>query len=123
MSRKFEAINLLELRAKGGTQKWNEFLTRCDQNDDEYALGRTLYGIQAGMDDLAKQKLNTPEICEWYARLHRSLEQTAKGIFRRKYKHPKWNVMIAKDYDDAKWRESKKKLQADFWAWMKKYSY
>ncbi len=40
------------------------------------------------MDDLAKQNLNTEEMCVWFIRLNRSIEITAKKILRRKYPLP-----------------------------------
>lgn len=63
-------------------------LEECQASGDINRLARVRYQIQAGMDDLAKRKLNSEEIIVWYLRLMRSLEITAKRIYKRKVPMP-----------------------------------
>lgn len=78
MSRKFEAINLMALYAKGSANGWNEILNECYLKRDINRLAKIRYQICAGMDDVAKAKLNTDDINTWFVRLTMSLENTAK---------------------------------------------
>ncbi len=84
MSRKYEAVDLMKLYTHGSTNGWNDFLKKCLTKRDINALAKLRYQICAGMDDLAKLKLNTEEINVWFVRLNRSLELTAKKIIRIK---------------------------------------
>lgn len=97
MSRKFEAINLMALYAKGSVNGWNEFLDECFQSQDINRLAKVKYQIQAGMDDLAKGKLNTPEIDVWFVRLCKSIENTAKKIVRLRHPLPGDNPLASKE--------------------------
>ena len=87
-TRKYPGINLLDLYAKSGIEKWNEFLTTCLANNDINELIKVLYGIQVGMRDLSIQGLNTDKVTQWFIRLQRSLEKTAKQIIQKKYPFP-----------------------------------
>lgn len=51
-----------------------------------------------GMDDLAKQKLNTPEICAWFVRLTKSVEDTVKKIIREKHRSKLDDADMARAY-------------------------
>ncbi len=84
--RKFDPIDLMKLYSKGSNNGWNEFLLECVHKLDINKLAKVRYQICAGMDDLAKAKLNTPEIDVWFVRLSMSLEKTARQILR--IKHP-----------------------------------
>lgn len=86
--RRWPAIDLMKLYTQSDHKKWNTILTRCHKSHDVLYLQKTLYGIQAGMDDLAKQKLNDEKINLFFIRLQRSIYNTAKKIFREKYPHP-----------------------------------
>lgn len=97
MSRKFEAINLMALYAKGSANGWNEFLNECRVNRDINRLAKVKYQIQAGMDDLAKGKLNTDEIDVWFIRLCKSIEDTAKKIIRERNPLPGDNPLTSKE--------------------------
>lgn len=79
----------MALYSKGSNNGWNDFLTECVVNMDINRLAKMSYQIQAGMEDLAKLKLNSDEIIVWYIRLLKSLEKTAKNIVRIKYPLPK----------------------------------
>ena len=88
MKRKWPTIDLLYLYSKTTSKEWNQFLTRCLKNHDVQKLTATRYGIQAGMVDLAKKKLNSEKMIEFFLRLERSLEQTIKKILREKDPNP-----------------------------------
>ncbi|HLP81124.1 MAG TPA: hypothetical protein VK141_03900 [Nitrosomonas sp.] len=102
--RKYQAIDLMKLYSQGSTNGWNEFLTDCYKKRDINRLGKMRYSVQAGMDDLAKKKLNTDEINAWFCRIIKSIELTAKRIIKIKHPLPGDNPLIAKklEYVDAK---------------------
>lgn len=116
--RKWDGIDLMRLMTEWDTKKWNAFLTRCDNNDDVTALQKTRYGLQIGMDDLAKNKMNSDEIIELYLRMIRSIENTAKRIFRRKYPNPCDNPILAAEY--SKFLESKRDRDHELEKYFKK---
>ena len=86
--RKWPGIDLMKLRSTYSIEDWNLFLDNCLNKRDINRLTQVMYGLQVGMDDLAKQKLNTDEICVWFTRLIRSVEKTVKSILREKYPLP-----------------------------------
>ena len=100
--RQFEAIDLLKLYSNSNTKKWNSFLTNCLTNGDINTLTMTRYGLQAGMDDLAKKKLNTEKMILWFIRLQRSLEKTIKDILRKKEPNPCDDPLRAINFIHAK---------------------
>lgn len=122
MSRKFEAIDLMKLHSLGSANGWNKILDECLLNSDINRLAKLRYQIAAGMDDLAKQKLNTEEMCVWYIRLNRSLENTAKKILRAKYPLPGDNPM-EKETNTLKALEQKRKRDYELQQFFKKSSY
>ncbi|MBK8260157.1 MAG: hypothetical protein IPK80_02330 [Nannocystis sp.] len=91
--RKFEAIDLAKLYALGSANGWNEVLNERYAKRDIDGLAKLRYQIAAGMDDLAKKKLNTEEMNIWFIRLNRSIENTAKKILREKYPLPEDNPL------------------------------
>ena len=91
--RKYEAIDLAKLYALGSTNGWNEVLNDRFAKRDIDGLAKLRYQIAAGMDDLAKKKLNTEEMNIWFIRLNRSIELTAKKILRAKYPLPEDNPL------------------------------
>jgi len=50
------------------------------------------------MDDLAKLKLNSDEMCTWFVRLTKSIEDTVKKVIRQKYPLPEDNPLAHEDY-------------------------
>mgnify|MGYP001578012671 FL=1 len=88
MKGKPQKIDILKLYANGDTKAWNTFLSGCLQNYDLLALEKVLYGIELGMQDLAKQKMNSDKINAWFLRLQRSIEKTIRDIIRSKNPHP-----------------------------------
>ncbi len=96
MKGKPQSIDLLKLYAQGSTNGWNEFLSDCARDQNLAKLEQVLYGIQLGMNDLAKQKLNTDKVNEWFVRLQRSIENTMKSIIKAKRPNPMDNPLGAK---------------------------
>lgn len=100
MSRKYEAIDLMRLYTHGSVNGWNSFLKKCLNKKDINSLSKLRYQICAGMDDLAKLKLNTDEINVWFIRLNRSLELTAKKIIKIKHPLPGDSGLKISDYQN-----------------------
>lgn len=109
--RKYEAIDLMKLWSIGNNHTWNKMLNRCMSNLDINGLVKTRYQVQAGMDDLAKKKLNSEAMNIWYARLMRSLEITAKRIIKIKHPMPGDNPLIAKKRLDSLAQKRKRDLE------------
>lgn len=61
-------------------KKWNRWLSLCLKTRNLSELMKMLYGLQAGMDDLAKKNMATPEIVDMWIRWCRSIEKTATKI-------------------------------------------
>ena len=91
-------IDLLNLYAKTNHTEWNNFLSKCLRNQDLHSLEKVFYGIQLGMNDLAKNKLNTEKINIWFIRLQRSIELTMKRIIKNKQPSPLDNPHNAKQW-------------------------
>lgn len=94
--KKYDGIDLMKLYTLGSANGWNEFLHKCYKNKNIDDLAKVKYQISVGMDNLAKQKLNTNDINNWFARCIRSLEITAKKIIKLKYPNP-LDTMISTD--------------------------
>jgi hypothetical protein len=73
----------MKLWTLGSANGWNEQLDKCVHNQSINELARIRYGLQAGMTDLANQKLNDEKMNVFYARLMKSLENTARLIVRK----------------------------------------
>jgi hypothetical protein len=82
---RYPAIDLIALATKWTAKEWSHLMRKCERENDLERLRATLYGIQRGMDILAKSHLNTPKLCELFAIWTRSIEVSAKRIFRKKY--------------------------------------
>ena len=87
-TRKYDSVDIMKLYTLGSTNGWNKYLDETFKSENINSLARMRYALQAGMDDLAKAKLNTPEMIKFYLRLMRSTEQTAKQIIRKIYPMP-----------------------------------
>lgn len=120
-NRKWEAIDLLKLYTHTHTDAWNAWLQACLDNRDIQLLQKTMYGLQAGMTDLANDKLNDDKIINWFLRMTKSIEITAKKIFRDKYPNPLDKVgknrNIKKLFGSA--FLAKKKRDMEFESWLK----
>lgn len=93
--RKFPAIDLMKLKASGSFVGWNQMLETALAKQNINKLVQVRYGIQAGMDDLAKKKLNSEDIINWWLRLNKSIEDTAKKIIRIKNPSPNDDAITA----------------------------
>ena len=109
--RKHDAIDLMKLYSLGSANGWNKILTECLINRDINRLTIIRYQIQAGMDDLTKLKLNTPEVVFWYCRLLSSLEKLARKILKIKHPMPGDTNSFSKDLDAL---EAKRKRDQEF---------
>jgi len=118
---KYDSIDLMQLYASGDTKRWNNYLTLQMSKLNIEELVRTRYRLQLGMSELSKKKLNTEEINIWYFRLIHSLEKTAKNILKIKVNNPCNDPLIAKQF--SKFKNDKKKLEAEFEAYLRKKSY
>lgn len=96
--RKFDAINIMQLYAKGSANGWNEILQKHLDDRNINGLAKIRYQIQAGMDDAAKLKMNDEKLIIFFIRLNRSLEETAKKIIRMKHPLPNDNTVMHKDH-------------------------
>lgn len=85
MKHKHPAIDLIKLRQSWTENDWRNFLKRCEKAQDLNKLKATMYGICRGMDILSKSALNDDLACLWFADLVRSIEVTAKRIYRKRH--------------------------------------
>lgn len=79
-----EKIDILKLYSEWDTQKWNAFLTDCFNKNDMNTLEKVYRGLQSGMNDLAKKKLNNDKVNVLFVRLTMSVEKTLKRIVKKK---------------------------------------
>lgn len=98
VGRKYPAIDILKLYSKGDHEAWNIFLSECERKQDLQKLETVLYGVQAGMDDLAKKNLNTEKINIWFVRLNRSLEIAMQNIIRARNPNPLDDPLNKRDF-------------------------
>jgi len=92
--------------------KWNKWLTRCLKNKDLEELVKVKYGIQLGMDDLVKTKMNTPFVNEMFCRLIKSIENTAWSIIKKR--NPMPNDIVGNTETNNKTLEAKRKRDLEF---------
>jgi hypothetical protein len=81
-------IDLLQLYANTTWKEWCKFLAVCHKNQDLNNLEKVLYGVQLGMNDLVKKKMNTEKMIGWFIRIQRSIERTMRDIIREKEPSP-----------------------------------
>lgn len=91
-------IDLLKFYAEVDTKRWNQFLANCVRRLDLQTLETMLYGVQLGMNDLAKKNLNTEKISVWFIRLQKSIENTIRDIVRIKMPNPCDNPLTAAEH-------------------------
>ena len=94
--RQYPAIDLMKLYATHTASTWNTFLTERRQKKDISGLVKVRYGLQAGMADLVRKKLNSEKMELYFIRLQRSVENTIRDIFRERNPNPCDNPLIAK---------------------------
>ena len=125
MSRQYDAIDLMKLKALGSLNGWNQELEKMYREHNVARLKQLMYQIQAGADDQAKLKQMDESMTLFYIRLLRSVEKTMKAILREKYPHPKDDPLAANDpeWANKKWIETKRKRDHEFELFMRKASY
>ena len=94
-NRKWPTIDIYKLFLESDTGKWNAFLTACYQKGDLLTLQKTLYGIQAGMTDM-DSNVKSQKITDFFIRIQRSIEITAKKIIRARTPSPLDNINQSK---------------------------
>jgi len=117
VNRKWPTVDLLKLYSSVTAHEWNKILTKALIHSDVEQLKKLRYGLQAGMDDLAKKKLNSNKIVNWYLRLIRSVENTMKSILRKKYPSPLDNPLQIKR--NLEYIGNKRKRDNDFERFLK----
>lgn len=90
----------MALYSLGNNVSWNAMLNKNYRDRNINALAIVRYQIQAGMDDLAKKKLNSEEIIIWYLRLMKSIEKTARAIIRVKHPLPGDQPLFSKQFPE-----------------------
>jgi len=100
--RKYPAIDILELYSNADSKRWNRWLTRRYQEKDLDGLFAMLYGVQAGMDDLVKKKMNTEKLQLFFIRLQRSVENTIRRVLKEKDPNPCDDPTKARDHLDQR---------------------
>ena len=88
VGRKWPSVDIINLYTNSNSSHWNMFLNNCLKHRDVVSLKKTLYGIQAGMADAQKKGMGSDKINMFFIRLQRSIEVTAKKIYRLKYPNP-----------------------------------
>lgn len=111
-------IDLIALYAKSASSDWNVFLASCLAKHDMQNLSNVLYGLQLGMNDLVKKKLNTDKMNLFFLRLQRSIENTMKLIIKEKDPHPLDNAFNHEKF--GKHIETKKERDSSFEAYLRK---
>ena len=112
--RKYPAIDILRLYTRGDVKGWNQMLSTMLMKHDVEGIKRTLYGIQAGMADAADAGLSDSKLVNWFMRAQKSLEDTAKKVFREKYPNPLDNPLNAGLPDHVRVLEAKRNRDAEF---------
>lgn len=112
----------MKLKALGSANGWNQVLTTHLEQGNIDGLARLRYQIAAGMDDLAKRKMNTDEMNVWFIRLNKSIEDTAKKIIRKKHPMPEDNPLASSHYTHAT-GEAKKKRDHELAMFFKRSAY
>jgi hypothetical protein len=121
--RKYESIDIMALYAKSDHKKWNAFLTKCLKTHDVEAIKRVLYGIQSGMADAAQSGVVDSKVHAWFFRAQRSLEDTAKKIFREKYPSPLDDPSAIIKLDAKKYLEAKRIRDQHFESFIRQVSF
>jgi len=125
-TRQWPAIDLFKLFISSNNDKWNAWLASCLLKRDIEELKKTRYGIQAGMDDLVKKKMNTSKIVDLFIRMNRSIELTVKSIYREKFPCKLDNPDAAKTLSIHQLsieRSKKKKRDQEFEKFLKESSF
>lgn len=126
VGRYHEAIDLMKLFSQGCNETWNQYLYKLQQNKDFEGALKVRFGLQSGMDDLVKKRLNNETFDTLYASLMRSIEKNLRWIYRAKYPNPLDNTLSKHAYTAnqiATLRKQKKDRDLRFEAILKERSY
>lgn len=113
--RKYEAIDIVKIltgthekfyndpewygdKRRTARDRWNQWLTKCVNEDNHNELMKAYYSLQLGMDNAVKQKLNTEGLCALYTRLLRSIENELIKILRKRSPHVLDNPVKKNNY-------------------------
>jgi hypothetical protein len=121
VARKYPALDLIHLKLNRKQEDWNLVLTDCALNHDVEKLKAIRYGLQAGMDDLVKSKLNDDKMAEFFIRLQRSVENTMRQILREKFPNPHDNPLLKEFFDGA--LAAKRARDHAFELWLRESAY
>jgi len=81
---KWPSVDPLLIYSKCTEIQWKAYLKRCADRNDIHELVKTRYGLQLGMKSLAKKKLNTQKIVNWYCWAMGSIERRIRFIMKKK---------------------------------------
>jgi len=126
IGRDHEAIDLMKLFSQGCNETWNQYIHKLQQTKDFEGALKVRYGIQAGMDDLVKKRLNNATFDTLYASLIRSIDKNLRWIYRAKYPNPLDNTLnkhAYTTYQVATFRKQKKERDLRFEAILKERGY
>jgi hypothetical protein len=119
--RKHDSIDLMALYSVCNTDQWNNFLTHCHQIHDISTLVKTRYGLQAGMNDLVKKKMNSEKMIQFFLRLERSIEKTIQRIVREKTPNPCDDPLKASEF--LQFKDEKNKRDSELELFLRKSGY
>jgi len=120
-SRPYGTIDIMSLYSKSKLDTWNDYLTRCYKTRNIRELEKMTHRLCVGMDDLAKDKLNSQEMINFYQRIQRSVEKTLKFMWRDKYTNPLYDPWDIKALGNLKpIKEQKKSFDQAFEVYYRK---
>jgi hypothetical protein len=125
MARKYDAIDVVKLRATLTLEHWRGVLLTATKKQNTEKLIAWRYGLQAGMSEAAKLGLNDEQLCVWVLKRCKDLEKCMRFILKKRHKNP---------MDDAKAKqdpngyvrlalEAKRKRDREFEAFLQRSSY
>jgi len=126
---KWPALDLLKIKAHWGHADWKTCLKKCVHEMDLHKIGTIRYGLQRGMTELAKKKINDEKTCEFFAMLQRQTEEAARWVIRKRHENnPYVSQNVANNLEATRLnilfaRADKKQMEVDFQSWKHKYSY
>ena len=98
--------------------KWNNWLTKCERNNNINELVDARRRLQMGMDDAVKKRMSSEFLSEMFIRWTGSIERTARRIIKKKYPMPPKT-----DRNFGEWHKAKKDRQVEFEKFLLKSSY
>lgn len=116
-----DGLDILKLYSEWDAPRWNRWLTERLAIADVAGLSDTRRRLQIGMDNLAKQKLNTPKVQEVFFRMQRSIEKTLEKIHERQNPNPLYLVSDKALHKDH--IKDKRNKREAFERFLKKTSY